>query len=174
LPPKVKDKKSSSKGLKYTAFSYSEYQAKKTMKRNSKTRLIEDLTIEEVDRYFKEEILPRSRKKEIWVQMKLNDHWERICGSLLYHHLRVVGMSGSRLIIESDAGIWVEQARMFEATLRDRIMDFIPGIKIESLFFRVGNFKVIANPSQHANEQESIEQQMQKMLQEAKKRKQKK
>jgi hypothetical protein len=159
------------KGLKYTAFSNAEYREKKggTL-RTRETRSIEDFGIEEVNRYLREQILPRNRRKEIWIQMKLNDHWKSICGSLLYPHLRVVGMSGSQLVLEADAGIWVEQARMFEGTLKDRILDYIPGLMISALFFRVGNFKPIAQKFDPRSKQQTLERQMQRMLEEARRR----
>lgn len=117
-------------------------QRKKHFRRyKSRSRLAREVSIETVKSYFTANKMHNNHKKTFWVVTKLNDHWLKICGPILYPYLRIHELQGTKLTLIAQSGIWLQQAKFLERELIKKIKIVYPTLNVDSIEIRVQYFQ---------------------------------
>lgn len=106
------------------------------------TSTLRDLALNQVSGYFDNKVIPDHRRSEFRWMIRLQDHWQEICGALLSTHLRPYSIQKGCLLIEASSGLFLEQARLIEKQFMSRIHQFVPEISLQSFELKVGDFNV--------------------------------
>ncbi|MCJ8347216.1 DUF721 domain-containing protein [bacterium] len=126
-----------------TRFTSQEKKERNKFYRFSKKRslLAREVSFNTIKDYFKSEKIDKYQKTNFWLVTKLNDHWLKICGTILYPHLRIHELRGRKLILIAQSGIWLQQAKFLERELLKKIKIVLPSIILESIDIEVRWFQ---------------------------------
>lgn len=122
-----------------TRFTSQEKKTRNKFFRYSKKRsiLAREMSFKTIKDYFESNKLDKSQKRNFWLITKLHDHWLKICGKILYPHLRVNSLNGTTLGLIAQSGIWLQEAKFLERELLKKIKEVIPNLNLTKIEIKV-------------------------------------
>ncbi|MCO4780976.1 MAG: DUF721 domain-containing protein [Candidatus Cloacimonetes bacterium] len=114
---------------------------KQFRKYKSRSQKASKYSSETINTYFKTKKIPSFHVTSFRLVTKLNNHWLKICGPILYPYLRIYELQGTQLTLIAQSGIWLQQARFLERELIKKIKLILPEINLEKIAIKVQYFQ---------------------------------